>query len=79
MAMAAKKSAERKDDWFDALEVDLQRKKEEVSHDLVVERGEAAAGALMGLAMERLRGRADGRLVSEVLRERLRRATANRK
>ena len=42
MAMAAKKSAERKDDWFDALEVDLQRKKEEVSHDLVEQSGKRA-------------------------------------
>ena len=61
---------------------DVEREIDEIleaKRDLVVERGEAAAGALMGLAMERLRGRADGRLVSEVLRERLRRATANRK
>ena len=43
-----------------------------VKRDLVTERGEAAAGPLMGLVMERLRGRADGKLVSEVLREKLR-------
>jgi glutamyl-tRNA(Gln) amidotransferase subunit E len=39
--------------------------------DLVAARGEGAVGALMGLAMERLRGTVDGRVVNEVLRERL--------
>jgi glutamyl-tRNA(Gln) amidotransferase subunit E len=43
----------------------------DASADLMA-RGEGAEKALMGRAMERLRGRADGRLVSEVLRERLR-------
>ncbi len=43
-----------------------------VSGDLVAKRGEGAIAPLMGKAMERLRGRADGKLVSEVLRERLR-------
>ena len=41
--------------------------------DLVASRGEGAMAPLMGKVMERLRGRADGKLVSEVLRERLRR------
>jgi glutamyl-tRNA(Gln) amidotransferase subunit E len=36
---------------------------------LVAERGEGASGAIMGKAMKRLRGRADGRLVSETVRE----------
>lgn len=39
--------------------------------DLVASRGEGAIAPLMGLAMEKLRGRADGKLVNEVLRERL--------
>ena len=46
--------------------------------ELLAERGEAAASALMGLAMERLRGRADGKVVSEVLRERLRAAVTRK-
>ena len=37
------------------------------SHDLISARGDAAEKALMGQVMERVRGRADGRLVSEVL------------
>jgi len=41
--------------------------------DLIATRGEGAMAPLMGKAMERLRGRADGKLVSEVLRERLKR------
>ncbi len=41
---------------------------------LVAERGLESEGALMGLVMERLRGRADGRAVSEALRRRLRAA-----
>jgi len=41
------------------------------SRDVVTQRGESAAGPLMGKVMERLRGRADGKLVNEVLRERL--------
>jgi glutamyl-tRNA(Gln) amidotransferase subunit E len=40
--------------------------------ELVAERGEGALGPLMGLAMERLKGRAEGKLISEVLKERLR-------
>ena len=41
------------------------------SEDLIESRGNAAEKALMGQVMERVRGRADGKLVSEVLRERL--------
>jgi glutamyl-tRNA(Gln) amidotransferase subunit E len=41
------------------------------SADLIAARGEAAEKALMGRVMERVRGRADGKLVSEVLHERL--------
>ena len=39
--------------------------------DLIARRGEAAIAPLMGKAMERLRGRADGKLVNEMLRERV--------
>src|SRR5438132_2574358 len=42
-----------------------------VSEDLISSRGNAAEKALMGQVMERVRGRADGKLVSEVLHERL--------
>jgi len=38
---------------------------------LIEERGKGAFGALMGAVMERVRGRAEARLVSEVLRKRL--------
>ncbi len=49
------------------------------SRDLIAKRGEAAAAPLMGRVMETLRGRADGKLVNEVLRERLKAAiTAGR-
>jgi len=41
------------------------------SEDLIAARGEAAEKALMGRVMERVRGRADGKLVSEVLHARL--------
>ncbi len=41
------------------------------SQDLIASRGDAAEKALMGQVMERVRGRADGKLVSEVLHERL--------
>jgi glutamyl-tRNA(Gln) amidotransferase subunit E len=40
--------------------------------DFVRERGEAAAGPLMGAVMNEVRGRADGALVNEVLMQRLR-------
>src|SRR5438552_294389 len=39
----------------------------QASQDLISARGDAAEKALMGQVMERVRGRADGRLVSEVL------------
>jgi len=42
------------------------------AHEAMVrERGEKAIGPLMGVAMERLRGKADGRLVNERLRARI--------
>ena len=41
------------------------------SEDLIVSRGNAAEKAVMGLVMDRVRGRADGKLVSDVLHERL--------
>ena len=41
------------------------------SADLIDSRGNAAEKALMGQVMERVRGHADGKLVSEVLHERL--------
>src|SRR6266581_3134690 len=41
------------------------------SGELISSRGNAAEKALMGQVMERVRGRADGKLVSEVLHERL--------
>jgi glutamyl-tRNA(Gln) amidotransferase subunit E len=39
---------------------------------LISERGEGAFSVLMGVVMERVRGKADGKLVSDLLRERLR-------
>jgi len=39
---------------------------------LVRERGEASIGPLMGFVMKELRGRVDGKVLSEVLRERIR-------
>lgn len=47
--------------------------------DLLESKGEAAEKTLMGRAMERLRGRADGKLVSEVLRTRLRARVGSKK
>ena len=41
------------------------------NRDLLAQRGDAAIAPLMGKAMERLRGRADGKLVNEMLRERV--------
>jgi len=41
------------------------------SEDLIVSRGNAAEKAVMGQVMDRVRGRADGKLVSDVLHERL--------
>jgi glutamyl-tRNA(Gln) amidotransferase subunit E len=51
----------------------------DASADLIASRGEAAEAALMGRAMERLRGRADGKLVSEILSARLRERLSSRK
>ena len=45
----------------------------DASADLIRSRGLAAEKGIMGRAMERLRGRADGRIVSEVVRDRLER------
>ena len=44
----------------------------DASADLIRSRGAAAEKGIMGRAMERLRGRADGRVVSEVVHDRLR-------
>jgi glutamyl-tRNA(Gln) amidotransferase subunit E len=41
--------------------------------NLVRERGEASIGPLMGLVMKELRGKVDGRIISEILGERIRR------
>jgi len=49
----------------------------EASKDLLASRGAGAEKALMGRVMEKVRGRADGKVVSEVLRERLRARLAN--
>ncbi len=57
-----------------ASRAEVERVVEEVLREraaLVESRGEAAVGPLMGLAMERLRGRAEGKIVSEVLGEKL--------
>ncbi len=43
----------------------------DASADLIRARGAAAEKGIMGRAMERLRGRADGKLVSDVVRDRL--------
>jgi len=39
---------------------------------LVRERGESSMGPLMGIVMKELRGRVDGKVISEILRERIR-------
>ena len=39
--------------------------------EFIRERGEASLGPLMGVAMRELRGKADGKVISEVLRERI--------
>jgi glutamyl-tRNA(Gln) amidotransferase subunit E len=44
--------------------------------NMVAERGERAAGPLMGEAMKRLRGRADGKLVNEAVRDEIRKLLA---
>lgn len=48
------------------------------SADIIKTRGDAAEKILMGRVMERVRGRADGKLVSEVLHARLASLPANR-
>ncbi|OPY26348.1 MAG: Glutamyl-tRNA(Gln) amidotransferase subunit E [Methanocella sp. PtaU1.Bin125] len=40
-------------------------------HDYVKEKGDAAQSGLMGLAMAKLRGKADGKLISRILREKI--------
>jgi glutamyl-tRNA(Gln) amidotransferase subunit E len=40
-------------------------------HDFVKEKGDAAMSGLMGLAMQKLRGKADGKLINKVLREKI--------
>jgi len=53
-------------------EVDAVLDEVVAAHEAMVrERGEKALGPLMGVAMERLRGKADGRLVNERLRARI--------
>jgi len=49
------------------------------SEDMIQARGEKAEKALMGRVMEQVRGRADGKLVSEVLRARLAAHVSGRK
>jgi glutamyl-tRNA(Gln) amidotransferase subunit E len=44
--------------------------------EYIRERGERAFGRIMGLVMEKVRGRADGKLVSEIVREELRKFTS---
>jgi len=39
--------------------------------DFIRERGEASLGPLMGIVMKELRGRVDGQVISEILRERI--------
>jgi glutamyl-tRNA(Gln) amidotransferase subunit E len=41
-------------------------------HDYVKEKGEAAQSGLMGMAMSKLRGKADGKLISRILKEKIR-------
>ena len=45
------------------------------STDLVIERGMGAVGPLMGIVMQKLGGSADGKIVSEVLRKKIREIT----
>jgi glutamyl-tRNA(Gln) amidotransferase subunit E len=40
-------------------------------HDYVKEKGEAAQSGLMGMAMSKLRGKADGKLISRILKEQI--------
>jgi len=55
-------------------EADVDRILDEIvaAHGAMIrERGEKALTALMGVAMERLRGKADGKVVNEKLQQRL--------
>ena len=49
----------------------------DASTDLIRARGRAAEKGIMGRAMEKLRGRADGRIVSEVVHDRLKKRVGN--
>jgi len=40
-------------------------------HDFVKEKGDAAMSGIMGLVMQKLRGKADGKLINKVLREKI--------
>jgi glutamyl-tRNA(Gln) amidotransferase subunit E len=40
-------------------------------HDYVKEKGDASMSGLMGLAMSKLRGKADGKLINRVLKEKI--------
>jgi len=44
--------------------------------DFVREKGEAAVGGLMGVAMKELRGKADGKLVKDLLASEVKRVLA---
>lgn len=54
----------------DALEKSIERIVED-NKDLIKKRGEGSFGALMGIAMNSLRGRADAAVVSRVLKEKM--------
>lgn len=54
---------------------DLEKIVDEIIHEkkqLIAEKGEKAFGPIMGLVMERVRGRIDGKIVSEVVQRKLR-------
>jgi glutamyl-tRNA(Gln) amidotransferase subunit E len=56
-------------------EEDIRRTIKEIVEsrkDFVREKGEASQGGLMGLAMGRLRGKADGKMISRILKEEIR-------
>ena len=55
------------DDEVEAIISDLISSNE----GLIKERGMAAMGSLMGMAMKDLKGKADGKLVSRLIKERL--------
>ncbi len=58
----------------DALEKSIERIVED-NKDLIKKRGEGSFGALMGIAMNSLRGRADAAVVSRVLKEKMKEVT----